>query len=73
MAGVKALQANFHRPVPKQREETFAKAGIAAFHGRARFIAATAIQVDNEVLEARRIVVAAGAKPANLKIPGKTS
>lgn len=65
------FKRTFTEPVPKQREEGFAKAGIAAFHGRARLIGPTAIQVNNEVLEGRYMVVAAGAKPANLKIPGE--
>ncbi|MGH9396559.1 MAG: dihydrolipoyl dehydrogenase family protein [Terriglobia bacterium] len=65
------FKRSFTDPVPKQREESFAKAGIAAFHGRARFIGPTAIQVNQEVLEAQYIVVAAGAKPASLKIPGE--
>ncbi|MGH9343657.1 MAG: FAD-dependent oxidoreductase, partial [Terriglobia bacterium] len=66
------FKRSFTQPVPKQREESFAKAGIAAFHGRARFIAPTTIQVNSEVLEARYIVVAAGAKPVGLKIPGES-
>ncbi|MGH9359186.1 MAG: dihydrolipoyl dehydrogenase family protein [Terriglobia bacterium] len=66
------FKRSFTEPVPKQREETFAKAGIVGLHGRARFIGPTALQVNNDVLEARYIVVAAGAKPAILKIPGES-
>src|SRR5579864_5040391 len=65
------FKRSFTEPVPKQREQSFAQAGIAAVHGRARFVTAAAIQVGNEVLEGRYIVVAAGAKPASLKIPGE--
>ncbi len=64
------FKRSFTEPVPKQREESFAKAGIAAFHGRARFVGSRAIQVGDDVLEGRYVLVAAGAKPANLKIPG---
>ena len=42
------FKRSFTEPVPKQREEGFAKAGIAAFHGRARFIGPTAIQINHE-------------------------
>jgi glutathione reductase (NADPH) len=56
--------------VPKMREESFSKSGIAAFRGRGRFISANAVQVDSDVLEARNLVVAAGAKPVDLNIPG---
>ena len=31
------FKRSFTEPVPKRREDGFAKAGIAAFHGRARF------------------------------------
>ncbi len=65
------FKRSFTGPVPKHREESFAKAGISAFHGRARFFGPTAIQVGDDVLEGRYVVVAAGAKPARLKIPGE--
>lgn len=64
------FKRSFTEPVPKHREEGFAKAGIVAFHGRARFVGPSTIQVDDAVLEGRYIVVAAGQKPADLKIPG---
>jgi glutathione reductase (NADPH) len=64
------FKRSFTEPVPKNREEEFAKVGIAAFHGRARFIGRSTVQVGGEVLEARYVVVAAGRKPAVLKIPG---
>jgi glutathione reductase (NADPH) len=56
--------------VPKDREEGFARAGIAAFHGRARFVGPTSVRVGETVLGARYVVVAAGMRPADLKIPG---
>ena len=64
------FKRSFTEPVPKNREEGFAKAGIAAFHGRARFVGPSTVQVGDEVLEARYVVVAAGQKPADLEIPG---
>src|SRR6266852_2195884 len=64
------FKRSFTEPVPKNREEGFAKAGIAAFHGRARFVGLTSVQVNGEVLEGRYVVVAAGQKPADLKIAG---
>src|SRR5246127_4634227 len=60
----------FTEPVPKDRGEEFAKAGIAAFHGRARFAGPSSVQVNDEVLEGRYVVIAAGQKPAELKIAG---
>ncbi len=57
--------------VPASREQGFAKSGIEAFHGRARFTGPTTVVVGSDVLEARHVVVAAGAKPAALGIPGE--
>ncbi len=65
------FKRSFTEPVPKQREEGFAKAGIAAFHGRARFVGPSTVQVGEEVLEGRYVVIAAGQRPADLKIPGE--
>ncbi|MGH8636891.1 MAG: FAD-dependent oxidoreductase [Burkholderiales bacterium] len=54
--------------VPGQREDGFARAGIATFHGRAHFEGPTAIRVGDHVLEGRYVLIAAGAKPADLGI-----
>lgn len=64
------FKRSFTAPVPKNREEMFAKAGIEAFHGRARIVGRTAVQVGDDILEGRHFVIAAGQKPADLKIPG---
>lgn len=57
--------------VPGQREEGFARAGIETFHGRARFDGPNVITLGDHVLEGRRILVAAGAKPVDLGIEGR--
>jgi glutathione reductase (NADPH) len=64
------FKRSFTEPVPKRREEGLAKAGIAAFHGRARFVGPNAVQVGDDVLEGRYVVIATGQKPADLKICG---
>ena len=64
------FKRSFTEPVPKRREEVFEKAGIAAFHGTARFAAQTTVQVGEETLEGRYVVVATGQVPADLEIPG---
>jgi glutathione reductase (NADPH) len=56
--------------VPKIREESFLKKGIAAFRGRARFVGPRSVEVGDDVLEASNLVVAAGSRPVDLKIPG---
>jgi len=67
---VMRFKRSFTEPVPKSREEMFAKAGIEAFRGRARFVGASTVQVGDDILDGRYVVVAAGQKPADLKIPG---
>ena len=64
------FKRSFTEPVPERREDEFTNAGIAAFHGRARFAGPTTIEVGGEKLEGRRVVIAAGQAPANLEIPG---
>jgi glutathione reductase (NADPH) len=64
------FKRSFTEPVPKRREEEFAKAGIAAFQGRARFTGPTTVRVGEETLEGRYVVIATGQCPADLEIPG---
>src|SRR5713101_2302285 len=65
------FKRTFTDPVPKRQEQSFAKAGIASFHGRARFVDRTAIQIGDDVLEGRHVVVAVGAMPRPLGVPGE--
>jgi glutathione reductase (NADPH) len=64
------FKRSFTEPVPQRREDEFANAGIAGFHGRARFVGPTAIKVGEEKLEGRQVVIAAGQAPVHLEIPG---
>ena len=64
------FKRSFTGPVPKRREEGFDKAGIAAFHSRARFVGPNALQVGNDLLAGRYVLIATGQKPADLGIPG---
>jgi glutathione reductase (NADPH) len=64
------FKRSFTEPVTKRREDDFAKAGIAAFHGRAQFAGPRTVQVGEETLEGRYVVIATGEAPADLEIPG---
>ncbi len=64
------FKRSFTEPVPKNREENFRKAGIEAFHERARFVGPNSIEVGDRVLETRYAVIATGQRPADLGIPG---
>src|SRR6266498_5756053 len=66
------FKRTFTESVPRNMEEGFTKAGIAPFHGRARFVDKTAVVVgDDDTLEARHVLIATGAWPAKLGIPGE--
>jgi glutathione reductase (NADPH) len=65
------FKRTFTQPVPADREQQFSQAGIAVFHGRARFTDKTTIQVGDDTLTGRFVLIAAGAWPARLHIPGE--
>ena len=65
------FKRSFTDPVPRQKERSFEKAGIQSFHGRAKFVDANSLEVAGQRLNGRFIVIAAGAKPASLDIPGE--
>jgi len=61
---------SFTDPVPGKREQAYAKQGIDAYHGRARFTGRDTVSVEGKTLKARHIVIAAGAEPVKLPIEG---
>ena len=66
-----AFKRTFTAPVPASREKAFTKAGIATFHGRARFLDKTTLEIGADTLNGRYVHIAAGAKPAVLGIAGE--
>ena len=66
------FKRTFTDPVPEQRKAALRRAGIEAFQGVARFTGPSTLAIGDATVEARRaIVIAAGAKPANLEIAGR--
>jgi glutathione reductase (NADPH) len=65
------FKRTFTEPIPEEYEQGFAEAGITAFHGRTHFIDQMTLEVNEERLNSRYVVIAAGAKPATLNIPGE--
>lgn len=65
------FKRTFVADVPRKKEEGFAQQGISSFHGRARFVGAAAVRVDGQVLEGHHVVIATGARPATLHVPGE--
>src|SRR5262245_13746300 len=65
-----AFKRTFTDPVPRKREESFAKQGIDAFHGIASFSGPDTLLVEGGTLKGRNIAIAAGARPVPLGFPG---
>lgn len=61
----------FTDPVPSNWERGVTAAGIAPYHGVARFLSAETLQVGDEELSAAHFAIAAGAAPVHLGIPGE--
>ncbi len=69
-AALQRHKRSFTDPVPGKREQAYARQGIAAFHGRARFSGRDTVVVEGITLRARQIVIAVGAEPVPLSIEG---
>jgi len=65
------FKRTFTDPVPEQNEQSFAQAGIITRHGRAHFVDRTSVQVGEDTLVGRHVVIATGARHATLGIPGE--
>jgi glutathione reductase (NADPH) len=66
-----AFKRSFTDPVPASREAAFAKEGIETLQGEARFVAEDRLAVAGRELVAKNIVIATGASPKVLGIPGE--
>ncbi|HZC21118.1 MAG TPA: NAD(P)/FAD-dependent oxidoreductase [Nitrososphaeraceae archaeon] len=76
------FKRTFTDPFPKNREDGYINAGIAPFHGHARFIGPTTVKVEKihsnsnnnnnnkAILNSRHILIATGSKPMSLNVPG---
>ena len=69
-ADLVAFKRSFTSKMPGRIESGLRKNGAETFHGTARFVDRTAIEVGGERLEGRHILVATGAKPRPLDVPG---
>lgn len=66
-----AFKRSFTDPIPAKQEHRFVERGIDAFHGRARFIGRDTLAVADEVIRGTNILIATGARPVPLRIPGE--
>lgn len=70
-ASLLRFKRTFTEPVPQQIEHNYAKVGIASHHGRTRFLNRTTVQVGDDELSGRFLLIASGAMPAKLGISGE--
>ncbi|GBC85752.1 Glutathione amide reductase [bacterium HR11] len=59
-ADLMRFKRTFTDPVPERVEESFRRAGIETFHGSARFVDRTAVQVGDVTLTGRYVLIATG-------------
>ena len=60
----------FTEPVPENMEKGFEKAGIDTYHAPVSFLDESTLQVGQETISAKKIVIVTGARPRELDIPG---
>ncbi len=65
------FKRTFTDPVPQSMEKGFSNAGIDTLHGHASFTGKNTIRVEDQALEGKHIVIATGAQPMKLDIPGE--
>jgi len=65
------FKRSFTDPVPAGREKNFSEMGIKAFHARAHFVDGASVDAGGSVLEGRHVVIASGATPKKLNVPGE--
>jgi glutathione reductase (NADPH) len=66
-----AFKRSFTDPVPEKHEARYDDKGIATYHGKAAFTGASSLSVAGTELESRFILIASGAEPMRLGIPGE--
>lgn len=65
-----AYKNEFVSKMPEGIEKGYEKSGVAMYHGAASFESANTIRIGEDLLEGEKIVIATGARPVTLNIPG---
>jgi glutathione reductase (NADPH) len=66
-----AFKRSFTDPVPDKMESRYSDKGIDTYHGKAKFTGRNTVEVNGETLESKYILLASGAEPVKLGIPGE--
>ncbi|MBW6480494.1 MAG: NAD(P)/FAD-dependent oxidoreductase [Bacteroidales bacterium] len=64
------FKQEFVESMPPKIEKGYKHNGVDTYHDSAKFISHNKIQVGKETIESNKIVIATGAKPRSLEIPG---
>lgn len=65
------FKRTFTDPIPDKHQHRYDEKGIVTFHGHARFTGPNSLSIDGSEIQARHILIASGAKPMRLGIPGE--
>lgn len=65
------FKRSFTDPIPAKQERRYADQGVDAFHGIARFLDPETVEVEGQRLKTRHVLIATGARPVPLGIPGE--
>lgn len=66
-----AYKDTFVNAVPAATEKALVKAGIELYHQSPKFLDKNTLSVEGKTVKAKKIVIATGQKPIELKIPGR--
>lgn len=65
------FKRTFTDPIPEKHQQRYDDKGIATFHGPARFTGPNSLSINGSEVQARYILIASGAEPVRLGIPGE--
>ena len=65
------FKQTFVEDIPKNSREKFDKMGIKTYLGSPRFISETQLQIGEEIVEPKHVVIATGSTPRSLEIDGE--
>ncbi len=68
---VQEFKSKFTDAVPASTEKKLKEAGIEMFHQSPKFLDENTLSVEGKTVKAKKIVIATGQKPMELKIPGR--